>query len=115
MRFFEKLQVIERVDGLIKRKGTGTAEELENKLGVSRRCVFDIIDVMKKMDAPIAYNTQRRSYEYEKPCELMIGFLDPKKIEGGKSEILNKIISSEDFLHSTSVYLDDQAQDRDIL
>lgn len=115
MRFLEKLQVIERVDDLIKRKGTGTAEELASKLGVSRRCVFDIIDVMKKMDAPIVFNTQRRSYEYENPCELMIGFIDSEKIKGGRSNIFDKITTSADFLHSSSVYLKCQAHDRDIL
>jgi|GEM_PF-275759 len=115
MRFLEKLQVIERVDGLIRRKGTGTAEDLANKLGVSRRCVFGIIDVMKRMDAPIVYNTQRRSFEYENPCEFMIGFVDSKKIKGGESSILDEIMISADFLHSSSVHLDYQAHDRDIL
>ncbi len=113
MKFFEKLQVIERVDSLIKRKGTGTAEDLANKLGVSRRCVFDIIDVMKRMDAPIVYNTRRKSYEYEKPCKLMIGFVESQKIKGGNLFLRKKY--SANILHSSALYLYNQAHDRDIL
>ncbi len=43
MTFLEKIQIINRIDSLIRRKSTGNANELANKLGVSRRCVYNLI------------------------------------------------------------------------
>jgi len=85
MTFLEKLQVIERVDGLIKRKATGTADELAERLGVSRSTVFEIINCMKAMGAEIEYNTSRQSYFYTVDKELSIGFVHSGQIIGGKS------------------------------
>jgi len=101
MTFLEKIQVIERVDALIRRKATGSAVNLAQKLGVSRRCVFDIIKVMKEMDAPIEYCHQRKSYYYKYDCDLMIGFVQKEKVVGGKEyENFECDFSGADFLHS---------------
>lgn len=85
MRFIEKLKVIERVDGLIRRKATGTADELSTKLGVSRRTVYEIINLMKEMDAPINYCPNRKSFYYRYECDLVIGFMSNENIKGGKT------------------------------
>ena len=44
------------------------------------RCVYDIIDVMKKMDAPIEYDNSRKSFYYSYECDLMIRFVDSNKV-----------------------------------
>lgn len=62
MSFFEKLSLIERVDQLIRLKATGTADDLAKKLGISRRYVYLIIDMMKSMDAPIIYDISLLSH-----------------------------------------------------
>lgn len=82
MTFLEKIQVIKRVDGLIRRKSTGTAKELAERLGVSRRCVYDIIVVMKKLHAPIEYCHMRKSFYYAYCCYLVIGFSSSDKFNG---------------------------------
>jgi len=105
MKFIEKLQVIERVDQLIRRKATGSPEALAEKLNVSRRCVYDIINVMKRMDAPILYNASRKSYYYSHECNLMIGFVDSNKVRGGNNKFLIENIDSADFLHNYDSYL----------
>lgn len=87
MRFFEKLQVIERVDALIKRKGTGSARELGNRLGLSKTAVYEIIGVMRTMGAEIEYCTHRRTYYYTEEKVLAVGFVDKSKINGGKSSL----------------------------
>ncbi len=99
MTFIEKLQTIDRVHSLINRKATGTADDLASKLNVSRRCVYDIINLMKMMGAPIEFCTSRRTYYYTHPCELMIGFQDKSRVIGGKSNYFQNLFSSADFLH----------------
>jgi len=97
--------VIERVDQLIRRKATGSPEALAEKLNVSRRCVYDIINVMKRMDAPILYNASRKSYYYSHKCNLMIGFVDSNKVRGGSSNYLKENIVSAEILHNYHSYL----------
>jgi hypothetical protein len=87
--FFEKLNLIERVDQLIRLKATGTADDLAKKLGISRRNVYLIIDVMKSMDAPILYDIYKKIFYYEYDCELSIGFIEKEKIKGGEAKFLN--------------------------
>ena len=87
MTFLEKIQVIERVDGLIKRKATGTAKELAQRLGVSRSTVFEIINCMKAMGAEIEYNDIKQSYYYTTEKDLAIGFIPSDQINGGKNFI----------------------------
>jgi len=105
MKFLEKLQVIERVDQLIRMKATGSPEALAEKLNVSRRCVYDIINVMKRMDAPILYNTSRKSYYYSHECNLMIGFEVSIKISGGCKNYFKENILSANILHNYGSYL----------
>lgn len=105
MTFLEKIEIIDRVDGLIRRKATGSAKELASRLGVSRRCVFDILNTMKAMDAKIDYCNKRKSYYYAEPCDLVIGFQPKNEIKGGKSYFLDNIYTSADFLHSHEISL----------
>lgn len=76
MTFLEKISTIDRLDQLIRMKATGAPDELANKLGVSRRTVFDIINTMKKMDAPIGFCKHRKTYYYQYECKLFIGFIE---------------------------------------
>jgi hypothetical protein len=89
MSFIDKLNLIERIDQLIRLKATGTADELAEKLRISRRNVYMIIDLMKSMDAPILYDITRKTFYYEYDCELSIGFVDKEKIKGGENKYLN--------------------------
>ena len=84
MKFLEKLQVIERVDQLIRMKATGSSNALAARLNVSRSTVYEILECMKQMGAEINYCKYRESYCYEKEKVLAIGFVNEKEIRGGK-------------------------------
>ena len=101
MRFFEKLQVIERVDGLIKRKGTGSARELGGRLGLGKTAVYEIIDTLRSMGAEIDYCVNRRTYYYTEEKVLAVGFVDKSKINGGKSS-LSAFYGQDDFIFGLS-------------
>lgn len=55
---------IKRMDGLIRRKATGTPKTLASKMGISKRRIYEYIVELKEMGAPIAYNRDRGSYVY---------------------------------------------------
>jgi len=62
------LHVLDRltlIDNLIRIKGTGPPTQLARRLGVSRRCLFDYLELMKNNGAPIKYSTSRNTYYYE--------------------------------------------------
>jgi predicted DNA-binding transcriptional regulator YafY len=61
----EQIERIERIHYLIKKRGTGTPEELCKKLGISRRQLFRVLDFLKNdIHAPIEYSKSRRTYFY---------------------------------------------------
>ena len=76
MKFFKKVNQLQRVDQLIRLKATGTPEQLANRLEISKRTVFELIAFMKSLNAPIYYCYSRRSYCYEYPVQFKcdIGF-----------------------------------------
>lgn len=73
---FERL---ERIDYLIRIKGTGTPAELATRIGVSERSIFEYLNLMKDLGAPIKYSQYRQSYYYDEEGSFVISFM-PKKI-----------------------------------
>jgi len=89
MTVIEKLQMIERMDGLIRRKATGTPQQLAQRLQISERSVYNLIDQMKQLGGPIAYCKAHSSYHYNHDVALNLGFKVLAKtnsqISGGKA------------------------------
>ena len=84
------LNRIERLDALIRRKSTGTPEELAEKLDISERWLYKFLNEMKEeFDCPITYDHHRQSYIYEKNGKLVLDFMDnigdkeKRKVSGG--------------------------------
>jgi len=104
----EKIKIIERVDALIRRKGTGTAKELAKKLNTSESFVHRLIKLMKNMGAPIYYCDYKKSYCYENAVEFTIGFIQKQdlstKIIGGKKKNNNFFMPLSKF-DSDTLYL----------
>lgn len=92
MALYNYLNRIKRLDALIRQKSTGTPKELAEKLGVSERWLYVLMDELKmELDCPIRYDRRRRSYVYEEAGKVVIGFtkeMEPwrlKKVSGGKN------------------------------
>ena len=81
--YFER---IERIDGFIRRKATGTAKELAHKLGISKRMIYIYIETMKELGAPIEYNNTDQTYYYTEKGKIHLGF---KLTELTKEEQIN--------------------------
>ena len=70
MTFTEQLQLIKRIDSLIKKKATGSSEELGKRLGISKASVHRYLNELKNLGADIIYCKFRRSYYYKEPFNL---------------------------------------------
>lgn len=87
MKLITTLQTIQRIDQLVRLKATGTPTQLAKRIKLSERSIYNIVDTMKIMGAPIYYNKSRRSYCYEKDVQFKFGFYcqdnEVKNLTGG--------------------------------
>ncbi|MDF2191992.1 HTH domain-containing protein [Paraflavitalea sp. CAU 1676] len=60
-QYLDRLQTLDR---LIRIKGTGTPKQLADRLDISERTLYRLIDTMRSLGAPIAYSESRQSYYY---------------------------------------------------
>jgi predicted DNA-binding transcriptional regulator YafY len=75
MYYDETLRRIKFIDQLIRIKGTGTAEKLAQRVGVSRATVYVYLNLMKENGAPIKFCKFRQSYFYDEEGSFAICFL----------------------------------------
>jgi hypothetical protein len=87
MSFIEKLRQIERVDQLIRLKGTGTPANLASRLGISENSVYNLLNILRSLGADIYYCEQRQSYCYgDYRLSLAIKPIEnPDNIQAGKT------------------------------
>src|SRR5690349_19560837 len=70
----ETLQRLQRIDQLIQTKATGTPSRLATRIGISERCVYKYINLMKDFGAPIKFSFSRQSYYYDEDGYFKISF-----------------------------------------
>ena len=63
----ERLQVLH---SLISQKKTGTPEQLAKWLGVSRSCLYNLIEELRVFQIPILYSRKIESFYYEKEVKF---------------------------------------------
>jgi predicted DNA-binding transcriptional regulator YafY len=56
---------LERIDQLIRLKATGTPRAFASKLELSERCIYNYINLMKDLGAPIRFCRYRNTYYYD--------------------------------------------------
>ncbi len=71
--YFDRLEYL---DSLIQRKGTGCPDTLAKKLAVSKRTVFEYIDILRFLGAAVKYDNFRESYVYENPGKFNFKFVE---------------------------------------
>jgi predicted DNA-binding transcriptional regulator YafY len=66
---------LNRINRLIRIKATGPPKEFAGRLGISERTLYETLELMKSLGAPIKYSRFRESYHYEEDGEFCIRFL----------------------------------------
>jgi hypothetical protein len=101
MGLYTYLNRIRRLDDLIRRKSTGTPKELANKLDISERWLYVLLDELKnELGCPIKYDRKRRSYIYGEHGKIRIGFTKEMN-----HQELREIEGKINFTTLTSLYL----------
>jgi len=72
MNNLKQLERLRTAHRLIKLQNTGTPGELAQKLHISIRQTFLVLEQLKEMDAPIQFNRRTRTYYYKHEYELTI-------------------------------------------
>ncbi len=70
MRLMEHFRLLERADGLIRRKATGRPEEFAARLNLTRSALYRRLDDLKSVGAPIKYCRNSKSFYYDEPFRL---------------------------------------------
>ena len=78
MTFLEKLDLIKRIDSLIKKKPTGQPKDLAEKIGVAESTLYNILCIMKGLGADIEYSKNQNSYYYINDGYFEISFIKSK-------------------------------------
>lgn len=70
---------LEHLDNLIRLKATGDPKTLAKKLNISLRAVYDYINKLKALGAPINYNRHKSTYYYDEQGHFHFKFIRAEK------------------------------------
>jgi predicted DNA-binding transcriptional regulator YafY len=68
------IEIIERMDQLIRLQATGSPEKFAQRLGISRTKLYRMIKLMKQLNAPIEYGIAIQSFVYTETVGFTFGF-----------------------------------------
>ena len=68
------LNLLLRLDQLIRQKGTGSPPVFARKMGISERSLYEYLKVLKDLGAPIKWSRLEQSYYYSVQGKFFISF-----------------------------------------
>jgi hypothetical protein len=74
MNFVKQIERIKRMHKLISSEKTGTPVVFARKLSLSRSQLYNELEIIKELDAPLKYCKKRESFYYETSFELILNF-----------------------------------------
>jgi len=90
MNFSHTIERLQLLHSLISQKRTGSPEELAQRLGVSRSCLYNMIEKLKSFQLPVIYSRKMGSFYYKQDVEfelnMKINIIEEEesmKINGG--------------------------------
>ncbi|WP_035108249.1 hypothetical protein [Flavobacterium denitrificans] len=92
MNFIKQIERIKRIHKLICGEKTGAPIAFARKLHLSRSQLYNELEAIKELNAPIKYCKKRETFYYETPFELVLNFSlktikddESKEIFGGSN------------------------------
>lgn len=99
MAFNDTFNRLERLAYLVQRKATGSPEELAERLEVSRRTVYNLIDLLRNQGAEIDYCRERGSFYYVQPVKICFRLFsvdgEADAIRGGRKFFTDYLFGAE--------------------
>ncbi len=84
----KQIELIERIDQLIRLQATGNPVELADRLRISKTKLYRTINTMRELNAPIIYDVRLQSFVYEASVGFRFGFYHKK----GDPNMLNPFV-----------------------
>jgi len=72
MKTLKQLERLRKVHQLIQQENTGTPTELASRLGISRRQLYNLIEYLKELGAPLLYNRKTNTFYYGNDFDLLV-------------------------------------------
>ncbi|WP_103068719.1 hypothetical protein [Aquimarina sediminis] len=69
-----QIELIERMDQLIRLQATGTPEDFAYRLRISKTKLYRILNIMKELNAPLKYDFTLQSFVYAEEVGFRFGF-----------------------------------------
>ncbi|MFA5327393.1 MAG: HTH domain-containing protein [Prolixibacteraceae bacterium] len=73
-KLLQQIELIERIDQLIRLKATGTPKTFAKRLTISEASLYRLIDTIKEMGAPVEFSVRYQSYIYANDVNFICGF-----------------------------------------
>jgi predicted DNA-binding transcriptional regulator YafY len=77
----EYIRVLKRMDRMIRSRSTGTPEDFARRIAISERTLYNYLNAMKELGAPIRYSRYSESYIYIEDGGLILEFEKSSEIE----------------------------------
>ena len=71
---------IEHFNYLISHRMTGTPKQCAKRLGLSRSSFYEFLEDLRLMNIPVAYNPEKKQYEYQAEGKIVFGFVSDEKL-----------------------------------
>lgn len=71
--------ILERLDFLVRMRSTGRAVELADQMGLSERSLYNYLNELKELGAPLRWSRCENSYIYRENGKIEIGFKSTEK------------------------------------
>ncbi|WP_244283572.1 hypothetical protein [Flavobacterium hercynium] len=68
------MERINTIHQLISAERTGSPTTFAKKIGLSRSQLYNMLDFIKELDAPVRYCKKRESFYYESSYELILNY-----------------------------------------
>lgn len=89
MKTIKHIERLQRLHNLIKMECTGSPTEIAERLHISERTVYYLLDQLRDYDAQIRYDRGRKTYYYEDEFVLEVNFSICIGAQDGVMEILD--------------------------
>lgn len=97
-KLLQQIELIERIDQLIRMKATGSPKEFANNMNISKASLYRLLETMKELGAPIEYNITTQSFVYADHVNFLCGFYlkelsnsEAKQINGGFNNLTHLV------------------------
>ena len=86
MKIINQIERIKLIDTAILNENTGPPKQFAQKLGISRRHLYRLLELFKDYGAIVKYSRKYQSFYYEQPFKLEKIGIQPKTIDKDNME-----------------------------